>query len=202
MQHRASPHPSVLMLVANVLSLVVACLSLAYPHLFGGPPVPEGLRQLKLELSRLTVLFLISGACGLVAYAVKARRDHPLALALAAVAVLPFVVTAARAVQTRVWMGAILPAAFAVGVLVDAARRWHGQTRAGPISTVAGAALVTALAFAALGLAAPGVLGWPRGAWVAGVLPHLSIAMVVAAALIVAAAAVPRLRVGAQGAAA
>jgi PAS domain S-box-containing protein len=201
-QHRASPHPSVLMLVANALSLVVGCLSLAYPHLFAGPPVPEALRQFKLELSRLTVLFLASGVCGLVAYAVKARRDHPLAVALAAVAVLPFVAAAARAVQTRVWTGAILSTAFAVGVLVDAARRWHGQTRAGPVSTMTGAALVAALTFAALGLAAPRALGWPRGAWAAGVLPHLSIAMVLAVALIVAAATVPRLRVGAQGAAA
>ncbi|MDR7553973.1 MAG: PAS domain-containing sensor histidine kinase [Armatimonadota bacterium] len=202
MQHRPSPQPSVLLLVANALSLVVGCLSLAYPHVFAGPPVPEGLRQLKLELSRLTVLFLASGVCGLVAYAVKARRDHPLAVALAAISALPFVAGAARAAQTRVWMGAALSAAFAVGVVVDAARRWHGQPRVGPVSALQGVGLVTALTFAALGLAASGVLGWPRGAWVTGLLPHLAVAMGLAAVLIVVAAWAPRLRPGAQVAAA
>ncbi len=201
MRDHPSPQPSVLLLVATALSLVVGCLSLASPHLFAGPPVPEGLRQFKLELSRLVVLFLASGVCGLVAYAVKARRDHPVAVALAAVSVLPFVAAAARAVQTRVWMGAILSTAFAVGVVVDAARRWHGQERAGPVSALQGVGLVTALAFAALGLAAPGALGWPRGAWVTGLLPHLAVAMGVAAVLIVVAAWAPRLRPIAQVAA-
>ncbi|MDR7532477.1 MAG: PAS domain-containing sensor histidine kinase [Armatimonadota bacterium] len=190
----SSPQPSVLLLVAGTLSLVVGCLALVYPHLFAGPPVPVALRQLHLELSRLTVLFLVSGTCGLLAFAVKARRDRRPALGLAALATLPFVATLVHAAHMRVWMGVALAGAFALGLLLDTARPWHGVGRAPRCSALAGVGLATALAFAGLGLIAPGAFGWPAGAWLADALPYLIGGMGAAAALLAAGAVLPRAR--------
>lgn len=197
-----SPQPSVLLLVASALSLVAGYLSLVYPHQFAGPPAPVALRQLNLELSRLTVVFLASGTCGLLAFAVKARRDSRLALGLAALATLPFLAALVNAARTRVWLGVALGGAFAIGLLLDVARPWHRVGHPRRLSALAGVGLATALAFAGLGLTVPNAFGWPPGTWPADALPYLIGGMGAAAALLAAGAVLARPRFVAHAAAA
>ncbi len=145
-------------MVAGFLLFVIAWLSLLWPQAFSMPPYPGLIRQ----AAQMKGFFLSSGVFIFLAYAAKMRRDGWVPIGLAAVGALPFLVTAALAVESRAWLPLVVSATMGAGTIIDMIRPWRYEEQpVRRIPTLSVAMAVLAAAMGILALVAPETYALP-----------------------------------------
>lgn len=170
-------------MVAGLLLFTVAWLSPLWPQAFAIPAYPTLVRQ----AVQMKGFFLSSGVLVFLAYATKMRRDGWIPVGLAAVGTVPFLVTAALAVESRAWLTLTVSLAMAAGTLVDMFRPWrHDNPPARRIPTLAAALAVVAATIGVLAFVAPDTFVLPPGSPLGTHLRPLGALMLAGAAVLIA----------------
>lgn len=172
---------------------------MATPDAFG-PPVYSRAGI----LPRFAMAFVLGGVFTLLGHALRARRQHRIALALAAAGAVPLIVPGALAMtRSGIWPAPLLGILLGAGAVVDAARPVPaGEGRWQTVPSIAVVAAVTALAHSLLALRWPALLRIPASAWLGGQRLPVAGVMLAAAAALGLGWAVPRVRSATQVAAA